>query len=1142
MAIRYLDEEPQESTIQYLDEEPKESSITYLDEEPKESSIKYLDEDQEDSSLGEEVTALGADIAIAEGGRLGGAALGTAIAPGVGTAIGYVVGGLGSGAMGSYTRQKMLGEDINYGEVVADAFLNIIPIPKALKVFKNKTLNQAVVQGAVGAGMTTGGKVIETSISEGRLPTLEELEEAGLRGATLGAGLGVLGRGLEGSYRKFAGLGRNDLHQAYKLGDKDAKILVDGVMKNAYKHGKDVQSQYKDLRLSLKEAFMEDQARLFELQKTGAGGHVKNKKGKLRVDSDDMDYYLNKRLAEAHIASKNNEIDKIVDLDSKFLVSKADELGIEASSLSESVNKYLYAKHAKNFNRVKAKGYKGDGAPSGVTDAEADGIIKSFEGSGFHKSLKNVIDSRKDLSNRILDTLHDGGIVSTKKMKSLRKTFPNYVPLNRIMDEGGKFRPSMYEAVGSERAVDDIGKNIIGNLSMAIRMAESNKANLAFMRLIESDKNKKVAGSIAKVFKTKDITGAKRPKSLKSDSVVKVFKDGESYSIQFADPKLAQVMKGMNKETLSPLMKVALGYNRIIGSMYTRFNPEFTIPNLLRDRSESIVNTYSKMGLGAAVKSLNPVGDILTIRRNLFGKGKATTGSAAKADALYKQFVADGGSTGNLGASTIQSIEETISKLQKRMDSPSSSMIKNGADLMDKFNSIFEDSTRFNVYRRGLEKGMTRKQAALAARDSSFDPLLKGSKGDSLRAIYLFANPAIQGSRNFLRSLARNKTTAAATATVLGGTSLTLDLLNQSVDPDWREKLKSSDGSSWRMDKSLVYIRGKNEDGTLDAVYLPIGYALAPFKKLADFAQRKVVQQGLMGIEPSEAEQDRTAMQEAKELGKSFVDGYNPMGGSLWPTILRPWTELTQNKDGLGRDIRPPWLETKNISEVEKVFPWTMETRGGELAISYAEQLEAMGYEVSPENLQFLYQTWVGGPGKTVEKLFNVASKAYNKQPLKHGDWPIWRRFFGTSSQAAFEARNYDAEFINNIDKEYSTKRQKASRIGSSTFKKMLGTDDSNERRSILQDTIRSNPEIGEQIFDTVTRKIKDNAAGLTSADKKIKGLSTSARAEFFLDRVDRMPAEQLNAYLNSQYERGVLTDKVLQTMREFKSFKDSYK
>jgi hypothetical protein len=106
----------------------------------------------------------------------------------------------------------------------------------------------------------------------------------------------------------------------------------------------------------------------------------------------------------------------------------------------------------------------------------------------------------------------------------------------------------------------------------------------------------------------------------------------------------------------------------------------------------------------------------------------------------------------------------------------------------------------------------------------------------------------------------------------------------------------------------------------------------------------------------------------------------------------------------------------------------------------------------------------------------------------------------------------------------------------------MIGTDDSNERRSILQDTIRSNPEIGEQIFDTVTRKIKDNAAGLTSADKKIKGLSTSARAEFFLDRVDRMPAEQLNAYLNSQYERGVLTDKVLQTMREFKSFKDSYK
>ena len=297
-----------------------------------------------------------------------------------------------------------------------------------------------------------------------------------------------------------------------------------------------------------------------------------------------------------------------------------------------------------------------------------------------------------------------------------------------------------------------------------------------------------------------------------------------------------------------------------------------------------------------------------------------------------------------------------------------------------------------------------------------------------------------------------------------------------------------------------------------------------------------------MGIEPSPSEMDRTPTQDALELGKSFIDGYNPMGGSLWPTIARPWTELASNKDGLGRDIKPEWLLTKNISEVEKVYPWTMDTRGGEMAISFAEQLDNMGYEVSPENLKYLYQTLVGGPGKTVEKLLNVTSKMYNKEPWKASELPIVRRFLGPSSKGAFEARNYDAEFIDNLDKVYSTNQQKASRISSSTFKEMDSASSPDERRLILTDVLRSNPELSDQIFKSISTKIENKAAGLTSADQKIKRLSVAARAEFFLDRIDKMPPDQLREYLIVQEKRGVLTPSVLETMQEFKNFKDSFK
>jgi hypothetical protein len=47
--------------------------------------------------------------------------------------------------------------------------------------------------------------------------------------------------------------------------------------------------------------------------------------------------------------------------------------------------------------------------------------------------------------------------------------------------------------------------------------------------------------------------------------------------------------------------------------------------------------------------------------------------------------------------------------------------------------------------------------------------------------------------------------------------------------------------------------------------------------------------------------------------------------------------------------------------------------------------------------------------------------------------------------------------------------------------------------------------------------------------------------AEFFLDRIEKMPAQQLEQYLSVQQERGVLSDSVIKKMEEYRSFKDIY-
>jgi len=211
------------------------------------------------------------------------------------------------------------------------------------------------------------------------------------------------------------------------------------------------------------------------------------------------------------------------------------------------------------------------------------------------------------------------------------------------------------------------------------------------------------------------------------------------------------------------------------------------------------------------------------------------------------------------------------------------------------------------------------------------------------------------------------------------------------------------------------------------------------------------------------------------------------------------------------------------------------------MAVSFAEQLQGMGYEVSPENLQYLYQTWVGGPGQTVGRLFEITSNLMNKTPIKKNDRPILRRFFGETSTETFEARNYDAEFIQNLDREYSTAQQKGSRLANNTFSAMQKKESNAERMLVLQNSLRSNPELAQQILKSVIKKTQDKAAGVTSADRSIKNLPVAARAKYFIDKMDTMPPEQLGQYLNIQQQRGVLTKSVVEMMQQSQAFKEKF-
>ena len=1143
--------------LSVLDEPESSVDLSVLDTQP-EVDLSVLDSD--DPSAADYTAAFATDIAISEAGRLGGATVGTAILPGVGTVIGYVVGGLGAGAAGSIARQRILNPDgeISKGQVVADAFINLIPGAKGAKFGVSTVARQATV----GAGISAGARVAETAIDEGELPSIDELTSAGLTGAALGAGLGVSGEAFSKAYSKFAGMPTRRLSEAFKIGDKDAKILVDGVERTGKEYAEMLPKNFRDIKLGISEAYSDDLIRARVLQNEVAGGQIKDV-GPLKVKSDESDFYLQRRLAEGKIAAKNEELQRLVDIDGAFLVSKANELGTDASILSRSVNDYLYAKHGIAYNKANRSKFGGDGA-AGRTTKEFQETIRNFEARGLNKELKESIELRQDLSRRILNTIEEGGLISKVDANKLRKQFPDYVPLNRILEtdeladvastiagRAGRYETlssGIRRARGSDLEVNDISQNIIDNLIGATRRAQVNKANQAFVKLIRD--NPATAGDIAVVRKpkvvstklvkdTSETANALRAQGKKVPSkkvpvyenadknVLTVFENGKPVFVEFKDPKLAAAMKGYNREVTTGIMKAAQGFNKFVGGLYTRFNPEFMVPNLIRDRSEAFVNNMQKMSLGQAFKTLDPIStlrdDMRTIFRNLRGQ-KASGGRAAEMDKLYDEFVQAGGRTGGLGLSTLDDIEKNIAELGGKLNAPTKSKARKFNKIINGINELFENSTRFATYRRGRADGMTMDQAALAARNSSFDPQLQGAQGDTIRALYLFSNPAIQGAKNFLRSM-KNPKIAASVMGALTATAYTLDRYNKTIDENYREKIPK-----YKLNKHLTFVTGKNPDGSLRYTSIPIGYSMVPFKVAADYAQRI-----MFG-----GEENIDAAAVAKDMSKNIIDSYNPMGGSPVPTVLRPILELSRNKDGLGRDIRPSWLENENISDVEKIHPWTARTQGGELALNLAEQLQDMGYEVSPENLLYLYRNYTGGPGTTVQRLFDVTSKLMNGEKTTRADRPVLRRFFGETYAKTFELRTGDQQLIDNIDKQENTNAQTARRIADGYTGKLRNADSLQERSRILQDLL-VDPEANEAVKRRVETFLKDEAAGITAADKRVKSLSVNGRAQYFIKRIQDMDRAEAARYLQEQINRRVLTPQVQEAMTGIQAFRDFF-
>lgn len=806
----------------------------------------------------------------------------------------------------------------------------------------------------------------------------------------------------------------------------------------------------------------------------------------------------------------------------------ATEFKTDTKTVRKQINDYLYFRHAPERNA--ALGEKA----AGITTEEAKAGLSALESSPEGAKIKALADKAQELNNKTLETLKDAGVISEELFDKLRNKYKTHVPLNRIFEEsedvgdilsgkGFDVRSTgIKRAKGSQREVDDILTNIITNYEQAVLRAEKNivdQSTLAFAR-----DNQDILGDLLVVTKPKPIgksfSGGILTQKTQDPTILQLYEDGKPVWIKIKDPNLAVALRGVGREKLGGLMNAIATFTRFYSGLATRFNPEFALPNKLRDLQETAVYLSSQKDLGfsgAAKMTAKDLGQQNTKAIIDYMRGADTEGAR-----MYKELKEMGGTTGGFGLSTKANVELNLEKLEKLANSKTRRIGDNLMSYVDNWNTVFEDSTRLSVYRQARASGASKDRAAFLAKEASINFNRMGKGGPIINALWMFSNASIQGSTKMIRSLKNPKVLGAVTLSV--GTSVAaVNQWNDQVDPEWRDKV-----SKWDRLNSLPVVLPNPQGEGVKYISIPVSWGIKPIKVMMDYAYDAVTGKGF------------DAKDFAATTLTTMLEAYNPVGGSdmfsaLTPTIGDIPADIARNKSWSGSKIKPDPVPGNPVPEDIRYFNSLKDTKSGEAAISITDLLQSKtGIAISPADLKYAYDSYIGGAGRSVSKTVNTITGALGQHPAPVDEYPMVSRFYRERSQeeVGAGARGQTEEIkdmLNNQSREKFKLKEKADSLYEELSQ--LPKEEANAKAKELK---KSDP----ALFDKLKEAKEEKALNLSYTEKLIKQLNVDGgdRARYILNQTKNLKTkEEKNAYIKNLRTKKVISDKVLQQIKFLK-------
>ncbi len=703
----------------------------------------------------------------------------------------------------------------------------------------------------------------------------------------------------------------------------------------------------------------------------------------------------------------------------------------------------------------------------------------------------------------------DSGII--EKITSTRSTFPSWIPedsglrdmalFNKVLDMHQAGKTPRANATREFALLDLMESRLLSKLPLEAQ------DELALSYLARESE------TLASVYvKVKAARGTPIYEQLTDPRILTLRENGVPVNLLIKDEKLAIALKGVNKQHLPQLMKFVGVFTRFYSGLQTRFNPEFAFPNKLRDLQEAVVyaSSRSELGFRGGIKGALDQRAYLDVLDGI--RGKDSEGAR-----LYNQMIADGGTTGGIALSTREAVELDIAAIRKM----NRSNPRAAADMLirgiDNFNQIFEDSTRLALYKEALNRGVSRKRAAVIAKEASVNFNKFGTGGPILNSLWMFSNASIQGTTKLVRAMSNPKTAAIVTGSI-GTAVYATGEWNDRIDPEWRKKV-----TQWDRNNALIVVLPAGEEGDkFDYIAIPVGYGIKPIKVMMDYAYDAATGNA------------KSAVETMNGIGSAIINSYNPLGGtdlfsSVTPTLMDIPAEIARNKAWHGGKIMPDW--DQNAPDSIRYFSTLDDNTTGKIAVQVSEGLSGAGIEVSPASLYYAYQGYVGGAGRTATDFVNTMITLGSGELPESNDIPVWSRFIKQRDNEEIGAASEEYEAIKSRLAEQSRERFYVKQDAENSYRQ-LATMDTEKAAALFDEIAAKDPELAEAIVNVKA----DEDAGITYTQRLIKqlGVDNGERAAFIYEKLQGLETDEERAALWEEYtEKKIITKSVAEQLTE---------